>query len=208
MNAPAKFLTSLAQSLSTMMLYPREHPTWKRAADASFTALVDLQKENPHPVFSFIGRDIVYGESPLHDLKDWPWAQRLAEVGVGRLEFEAEVTHDEFEEFIADVLGRMVQSGSGNAITPAPRTSGRQSIRFGAVTVREVDDGNADLQTSTREPTPSKGMEGAGWPTTSKRRRAAPRSSTTRCRRRMWCRWWRRTRWCARSPWRCAAAAR
>jgi HD-GYP domain-containing protein (c-di-GMP phosphodiesterase class II) len=164
MNAPAKFLTSLAQSLSTMMLYPREHPTWKRAADASYTALQELQKENPHPVFSFIGRDIVYGESPLHDLKDWPWAQRLAEVGVGRLEFESEVTHDEFEEFIADVLARMVQSGSGVAITPAPRGTGRQSIRFGAVTVREVDDGNADLETSTREPTPSGGMEGSGLP--------------------------------------------
>jgi HD-GYP domain-containing protein (c-di-GMP phosphodiesterase class II) len=165
MNAPAKFLTSLAQSLSTMMLYPREHPTWKRAADASFAALQELQKENAHPVFSFIGRDIVYGESPLHDLKDWPWAQKLAEVGVGRLEFEAEVRNDEFEEFIADVLARIVQSGAGAPVVPATRSpGGRQSIRFGAVTVREIDDGNADLGSGTREPTPAGGMEGTGLP--------------------------------------------
>src|SRR5262249_31857903 len=113
MNAPGKFLTSLAQSLSTMMLYPREHPTWSRAVDASYGALGELQKENDRPLFTFLGRDVVYGQAALHELRDWPWSQKLAEVGVQRLEFEPGVTRAEFEEFIADVLHRMVQSGSG-----------------------------------------------------------------------------------------------
>ena len=138
MNAPAGFLTSLAQSLSTMMLYPREHPTWQRAVDASFAQLGELQKENPEPAFSFIGSDVVYGQAPLHELKDWPWAQRLAEVGVQRLEFSADATRDEYEEFVADVLSRLVQVGSGAAIVHIDRSvGGRQAIRFGAVTVRQ-----------------------------------------------------------------------
>ena len=140
MNAPGKFLTSLAQSLSTMMLYPREHPTWQRAVDQSFGFLEALQQEDSAPSYSFIGNDVVYGESPLHELKDWPWCQRLSEVGVQRLEFAPDVTRDEFEEFIADVLARLVQIGSGNAVVPSARSPhGRQTIRFGTVTVREKE---------------------------------------------------------------------
>src|SRR5664279_3975899 len=164
MNAPAKFLTSLAQILSTMMLYPREHPTWKRAADASYDQLAELQKENAQPLFSFIGRDVIYGHAPLHDLKDWPWAQRLAESGVQRMEFDAEVTRDEFEDFVAEVLARVVQSGAGGAVAaPTRAPGGRQSIRFGIVTVRELEEGNEELG-DARTPTPAHGMEGTGLP--------------------------------------------
>ena len=155
MNAPGKFLTSLAQSLSTMMLYPREHPTWSRAVDAAFGTLGELQKENDRPLFTFLGRDVIYGESALHELRDWPWSQKLAEVGVQRLEFEPQVTRAEFEEFIADVLQRMVQSGAGAPVKAAPRASGRQSIRFGQVTVSDEDGGEADGD--TKEPTPASG---------------------------------------------------
>jgi len=163
MNAPGKFLTSLAQSLSTMMLYPREHPTWSRAVDASYASLGELQEENKQPLFTFLGRDVIYGQSALQELRDWPWAEKLAQVGVQRLEFEPEVTREEFEEFIADLLNRLVAMGAGTGIAPAARrTSGRQSIRFGAVTVREEEEENADP--ATRSATPSEGMEGTGLP--------------------------------------------
>ena len=138
MSAPSKFLTSLAQSLSTMMLYPREHPTWGRAVDASFATFEELQQENKEPQFSFLGRDVVYGQSPLHELRDWPWAQKLAEVGVQRLEFSVDVTRGDYEEFLADLLARIVQSGAGAAIGPSTRSPhAKETIRFGAVTVKE-----------------------------------------------------------------------
>jgi putative nucleotidyltransferase with HDIG domain len=137
---PVKFLSSLAQSLSTMMLYPREHPTWARAVDASFQHLIELQNENPLPQFSFIGTDVIYGQTPMHDMKDWPWAEKLAAVGVQRLEFGAEVEREEYEEFLADVLTRIVQSGAGGAVVNrSSHTSRRHSIKFGAVQVREED---------------------------------------------------------------------
>ena len=115
-SSPVKFLSSLAQSLSTMMLYPREHPTWARAVDGSFQHLVELQTENPNPQFSFIGTDVIYGQTPMHDMKDWPWAEKLAGVGVQRLEFSAGVSREEYEEFLADVLTRIVQSGAGGGV--------------------------------------------------------------------------------------------
>ena len=137
MNTPAKYLTSLAQSLSTMMLYPREHPTWGRAVDASFAQLAELQRENKTPSFSFIGCDVIYGQQPLHELKDWPWAEKLADVGVQRLEFGAEVTRSEYEEFVAEVLKRIVTSSSGSTTQAAADAGTAGSIRFGAVTVLE-----------------------------------------------------------------------
>lgn len=137
-GSPVKYLSSLAQSLSTMMLYPREHPTWGRAVDASYQHLVELQKENPLPQFSFIGTDVIYGQTPMHDMKDWPWAEKLAGVGVQRLEFGVGVDREEYEEFLADVLKRIVQSGAeGTVKDRSSHTSKRHSIKFGAVMVRD-----------------------------------------------------------------------
>jgi len=147
-SGPVKFLSSLAQSLSTMMLYPREHPTWGRAVDASFQHLVELQKENPLPQFSFIGTDVIYGQAPMHDMKDWPWAEKLAVVGVQRLEFGVGVDREEYEEFLAEVLSRIVQSGAeGTVRDRSSHTTKRHSIKFGAVIVRdeeEEEEGDGD----------------------------------------------------------------
>jgi len=77
-------------------------------------------------------------------MKDWPWAEKLAGVGVQRLEFAPGVTREEYEEFLADVLTRIVQIGAGGGVASrAPHASRRQSIKFGAVTVREEEEGEA-----------------------------------------------------------------
>ncbi|MEP7065998.1 MAG: HD domain-containing phosphohydrolase [Gemmatimonadota bacterium] len=145
MSNPVKYLSSLAQSLSTMMLYPREHPTWGRAVDASYLHLVELQNENPLPQFSFIGTDVIYGQAPMHDMKEWPWAEKLAGVGVQRLEFGVGVDREEYEEFLADVLTRIVQSGAGGAVKDrSSYTSKRNSIKFGAVMVRDEEEDESE----------------------------------------------------------------
>ncbi len=144
LSGPVKFLSSLAQSLSTMMLYPREHPTWARAVDASFQHLLELQTENPNPQFSFIGTDVIYGQAPIHDMKEWPWAEKLAGVGVQRLEFAGAVHREEYEEFLAEVLTRIVQSGAGGGVASRlSYTSRLFSVKFGAVMVREDAEGDA-----------------------------------------------------------------
>jgi len=154
-SAPSRFLQSLAQSLSTMMLYPREHPTWAKAVDASYSQLEMLVEEHPNPSFSFIGSDVIHGSTPLHDLRDWPWSQKLAEVGVQRLEFGDDVSRQDYETFLAEVLSRMVQAG----VTSAPPTVPVNSrIRYGQVTVDEVKDGALLTIDRLKERTPVRGI--------------------------------------------------
>ena len=78
MSEPVRFLTSFAQSVATMALYGPSHPARKRAVDASYRILRDLQTHEAQPEFSFLGDEVVYGHHPLREMRDWEWAARLA----------------------------------------------------------------------------------------------------------------------------------
>ncbi|HJU87925.1 MAG TPA: HD domain-containing phosphohydrolase [Gemmatimonadaceae bacterium] len=133
-SAPVKFLTSLAQAVATMTLYSDEHPAWARAVDASLMHLADLQRENPHAVFSFLGDDVIYGQLPLHELTEWPWAKRLAQIGVQRLELLDVVSREDWATFLADVLQRLSQYSSSSPAEPKPLVL--KTLRFGTVGIR------------------------------------------------------------------------
>jgi len=134
MADPFKFLTSLAQALSTMALYTSKHPARERAIDRSYSALRDLQTEDPKPQFSFLGEETVYGQMSLRDLREWEWAMRLGDAGVQRLEFEPNVTREEFEEFLDQVLARLTLAAIDSAEMRTTRPGG--AIKFGAIGVR------------------------------------------------------------------------
>ena len=40
--------------------------------------LLDLQTHDARPEFSFLGDEVVYGQHPLREMRDWEWAARLA----------------------------------------------------------------------------------------------------------------------------------
>jgi len=128
-----RFLTSMAQAVSTMTLYADDHPARQRAVDRAYTALRDLQQQNERPLFTFLGSEIVLDRVPLRDLRQWDWGPRLAAAGIQRLEFEGSVSRDDFEAFLEDAYLRM----SG---TPVPSSEARPSrpsqIRYGAVALR------------------------------------------------------------------------
>ena len=94
MSVPTEFLTAVAQALSTMSLYVDGHPARERAVDRAYRYLVDLQDEDVHGVFTFLGGEIVFGRRPLRGLKHWDWGTRLSEAGLQRLEFIGPVTRD------------------------------------------------------------------------------------------------------------------
>jgi putative nucleotidyltransferase with HDIG domain len=133
MADPFRFLTSFAQALSTMALYNDKHPARQRAVDRSFEALRELQKDNPKPQFSFLGEETVYGQLSLRDLREWEWAMRLADAGIQRLEFEPDVTREEYEEFLEQVLARLTLAAIDSS---EQRTTRPTSIKFGAIGVR------------------------------------------------------------------------
>ena len=133
MSVPIRFLSSFAQSLSTMALYADKHPARERAIDKSFGVLRELQEQDKRPQFSFLGEETVYGDVPLREMTDWEWGDRLANAGVQRLEFEPDVTRDEYEEFLEQVLARLTVAAID---TSEMRTTRRSTIKFGAIGVR------------------------------------------------------------------------
>lgn len=133
MSDPARFLTSFAQALAAMTLYRDGHPARARAVDAAYQELHDLQADTARPLFTFLGDEVVYGRLPLRELKEWDWGRRLAEAGIQRLEFEDQVSRDDFEGFLDEVLARVNLSMIDTSETRQMR---RTSIRFGAVGLR------------------------------------------------------------------------
>lgn len=138
----AKFLNAFAQSLATMSLYKDQHPARMRAIDHSFEQLKRLQETNPSPQFSFLGLDVIYGQVALRELRDWDWGLRLANAGVQRLEFPANVTREEYEVFLDQVLG-MISLVAADSATRSPER--RSTIRFGAIGVKGTDQKLEDL---------------------------------------------------------------
>lgn len=132
----AKFLNAFAQSLATMALYTDGHPARLRVIDNSFEQLKRLQETDPSPQFSFLGLDIIYGQVALRELKDWDWGLRLANAGVQRMEFPAQVTRAEYEGFLEEVLARISLVAAESATRSPER---RSTIKFGAIGVRGTE---------------------------------------------------------------------
>jgi putative nucleotidyltransferase with HDIG domain len=136
MSEPVRFLTSFAQSVATMALYGPSHPARTRAVDASFRILRDLQAHDARPEFSFLGDEVVYGQLPLREMRDWEWAARLAAAGVQRLEFAADVTREEFEAFLEGIVSQLALPMLDGALPRAVGARSSGAIRFGALGIR------------------------------------------------------------------------
>ncbi len=82
---PVLFLHSMAHALSAMQLYGEGHPARARVVDRSFEKLRGLLDEEAPATFSFIDGSVIYGQRTLHDMHEWPWAERLGTQGAQRL---------------------------------------------------------------------------------------------------------------------------
>src|SRR5678816_1841843 len=136
MSEPVRFLTSFAQSVATMALYGPSHPARSRSVDASYRLLRDLQTHDAQPEFSFLGDEVVYGQHPLREMRDWEWGARLAGAGVQRLEFATDVTREDFEGFLEGIVSRLAlpMLDSSQMRPGGARASG--AIRYGAIGIR------------------------------------------------------------------------
>ncbi len=133
MSDPIQFLVSFGQAVSTMALYNDGHPARERAVDRSYRYLRDLQKFDPNPRFSFLGEETIYGEKPLRELGDWEWGTRLAQAGVQRMELANNVTREEYEEFLEEMMARITLSVIDSAEARPARASG---IKVGTLGIR------------------------------------------------------------------------
>lgn len=133
MSDPARFLGVFAQALAGMSLYAEGHPARARGIDAAYQELLDLQADQPRPLFTFLGDEVIFGRMPLREMRNWDWSTRLAEAGIQRLEFDDQVSREDFEEFLVEVLSRLTLDSIDTAESRQFRPS---AIRFGVVGVR------------------------------------------------------------------------
>ena len=142
----SRFLTSLAQTLSTMSLYKPGHPARERIVDRTFALLRDLVRDDPHPEFSFLGDEVIYGKTSLRELRDWDWSKRFAGMGIQRLEFDRDVTREDFVEFLDEVYNRVANPAFRVDTTEARQTR-TQRIRHGALGIKsETEEGRKLLE--------------------------------------------------------------
>jgi putative nucleotidyltransferase with HDIG domain len=135
----SKFLHSLAQALSTMNLYKQGHPARERVIDRSFSLLQEMIADNAHPDFSFLGDEVIYGTTTMREMRDWDWSKRLHAMGVQRLEFDPEVTRDEYVEFLEEVYGRAANPGA-KIDSSESRQTRKLTIRYGALGIRSENE--------------------------------------------------------------------
>ncbi len=86
-----EFLHALAQALAVVALYPPNHARRRDALDDVYQRLLDLFAVDERPVFSFLGNEVVLGKQPLREMRDWEWSDRLAGIGMQRLEFDSSI---------------------------------------------------------------------------------------------------------------------
>ncbi len=129
MSDPVRFLTSLSNALSTLGLYGEAHPATRRAADASYRELADLQAGRPGLIFTFMQEEVLFGRDLLPELERWEWSARFAQGGIERLEISGAVTRAALRALPrprggrarartatrARTYGRTVPRGSGSA---------------------------------------------------------------------------------------------
>jgi putative nucleotidyltransferase with HDIG domain len=145
-----RFLNAFAQALATMTLYPDGHPAREGIIDTAFDALRAVQAMDRRAAFSFLGDEVVLGQRPLRELRGWDWSQRLASAGIQRLQFESEVSREEFEGFLSEVLARLTLSALQQAGPASGYAGSSGPIRFGSVGIRELEP-EPDLTTATIE---------------------------------------------------------
>ena len=142
-----KFLNAFAQALSTMTLYPNGHPRREGIVDDAYANLRALQAMDRRASFSFLGDEVILGQRPIRELRGWDWSQRLATAGIQRLQFETEVTREEFEGFMTEVLARLTLSAMQQA-APSDGAGASGPIRFGTVGIKELT-AESEITTAT-----------------------------------------------------------
>lgn len=133
MSDPVRFLTALSQTLSSVALYGDDHPATARAQERAHQRLLELQEAEPRLEFTFLGKEVLFGDEVMSGLQGWDWNTRLSEAGIERVEFTDRVDTDQFTRFLDQVAARL---GLRPSMPAQVWQMGRSAIRFGQVALR------------------------------------------------------------------------
>ncbi len=136
MSDPVRFLTALSHALSTLGLYGDDHPAARRAADAAYRQLTDLQRDRPTLGFTFLPDEVLFGRELVAELERWEWSARFSQGGIERLEIAGAVSEDQFARFLSHAASSLGLSGEARADL---WQDGPEGIRFGRVRLEDKD---------------------------------------------------------------------
>lgn len=132
MNHAEGWLLGIGQCMLAMQLYHRGHPAREKVVDQTYDRVLRLLETEPNVRISILGNEIVHGREVLSAMSGWPWAARMNQAGIERIEMSRPVSRDEFEQFLIDMYERI----NGVAVeTTLVRQQNRPSIRFGAIRI-------------------------------------------------------------------------
>lgn len=136
MSDPVRFLTSLSHALSTLGLYGDVHPAVRRATDAAYRELAELQQDRSALVFTFMPEEVLFGRDLLPELERWEWSSRFAQGGIERLEISGTVTEPHFERFLGHAAAVLGLHGDARSDL---WQDGPEGIRFGRIGLAGTD---------------------------------------------------------------------
>jgi HD-GYP domain-containing protein (c-di-GMP phosphodiesterase class II) len=102
----------------------------RRASDAAYRSLTDLQRERPALIFTFLPDEVMFGRDLLPELERWEWSGRFAKGGLERLEIAGDVSEPEFERFVSHAAAILGLAGDARSDL---WQDGPEGIRFGRI---------------------------------------------------------------------------
>ena len=143
MNPAVSFMISLGQCLATMSLYPSGHPARERVIDQSFARLLDVLANIQFAEFSVLEGGVVFEGHVLEELRSWDWTSRLAGAGIERIEIDADVTREGWDEAL-DAMWQQLNGKSPESNDVRQQLTG-SAVRFGSL---RVMGGSGEAQTA------------------------------------------------------------
>lgn len=130
MSEPIRFLHAVAHATATRGLYGSDHPAPAAALDEAWDRLESLRRVSGDVSFSFLDSTVVAGETPIHELRAWPWGRRFARAGIQRVEVDADAVRSDLDRFIGEAAARLSAGGG----TPSDGAGG--ALRWGPLGLR------------------------------------------------------------------------
>ena len=143
------FLQAFGRAIAASRFYAEDHPARERTRAESFEQLERLLEQDERVRFTMLDGEVVYQQRVLDGFREWEWGRRLERAGIRRLEIDREVSRDEYDRFLEEVIGRL----GGGLPSALSRQFGATSIRFGDIALEgsgvETADGRVDAVATT-----------------------------------------------------------
>jgi putative nucleotidyltransferase with HDIG domain len=143
LSNPDAFLSALGRLLDLSSGSETDPESRSQASEELDRALAVLLRQNAFPSFTFNYGEVEYEGELLEELRSWPWALRLPEAGVERLDITPGTTREDLDGFVDEVMSRLLLREGASA----RELHGSSGIRFTELDIPDEGVGTATVAT-------------------------------------------------------------